>query len=239
MIVRATAVVPLDAATDRGDGPRADAWRYVSRHLQERLPIAIGLGGDPWVKARAVAYALAHEHVADVLVLHDADVLVAPEYLERAIDVVADGAPWAIPHALVRRFDERSSRAVYDGDYSRPATLTRWAYTGMAGGGIVVIGRDAYEAVPLDARFEGWGGEDQAWGFALETLLGAPLRLDGTLTHFWHPHATGLRNPQRPPRIESARLQRAYRAARGDATRMLALVESGSLHVPRGTSATS
>lgn len=217
-------VVPLDSDTRRGQGARAPAWRYVLRKLIEyRWPVATGVPpGDLWVKADAVDDALARTS-AEIVIVHDADVVVAPIALHAAMQAVEAGAPWAVPHRDVHRYDQASTHAMYDGERRTPALL-RWPYIGVAGGGIVVLHRDVYAECPLDPRFIGWGGEDQAWGWALETLFGEPWRGTVQLVHLWHPHAAP--GAQRPPRRESERLRRAYRAARGDADSMRRIVTS-------------
>lgn len=79
----------------------------------------------------------------------------------------------------------------------------------------------AYHAAGgVDRRFEGWGGEDLAFGWALETLVGPAHRLDGILVHLWHPHpAPDLRGS-----AESEELVARYAAARGVRRRMTAVI---------------
>jgi hypothetical protein len=224
------AVVPLDLRTLAGDGPRADAWDAVRTHLgRTGWEIVAGLSGEPWCKAAAVADALAAVPDADPLVVHDADVLVPADALGLAVAAVETGAAWAVPHRLVHRYGQRSTRLLYgpSPSHMQEPTLERWPYDGIVGGGVVVLRRETYDVCPLDSRFVGWGGEDESWGWALRTLYGEPVRGDATLVHLWHPHATGIpsqRVPGRPARLESAQLRLRYRSALGDPARMRALV---------------
>lgn len=223
----AAVVVPLDVATVMGKGERAWPWVCVRSHLRTQTPWPVieAVGPSPWVKADAVRRALPRAD-AEVLVIHDADVLVMPLMLRAAVHAVETGATWAVPHGAVHRYDAPSTRAFIEGRHDHVVTLARRPYRGLAGGGIVVLRRDVYEDCPLDPRFVGWGGEDEAWGWALETLHGAPRRFEVQLVHLWHPHATGHRNPQRPQRLESNVLHRAYRNARGRPELMRELVDS-------------
>jgi hypothetical protein len=52
---------------------------------------------------------------------------------------------------------------------------------------MMAITRDAYDRVPMDPRFVGWGQEDEAWGAALAAVLGNGWRGTTPLYHLWHP----------------------------------------------------
>ena len=171
-------VIPLDRATLdlTGDKYRQRAYAYVNRHVAAlHQPIVVGVSEGDWCKATAVGDALTRTD-ADVIVVHDADVVVPIGAVQAAIDVVKYGTvEWAIPHRLVHRLDDETTKVMLKtGLVPRERMLVRWPYVGMAGGGVVVLRRSVYDDCPLDPRFLGWGSEDQSWGFALETLHGAP-----------------------------------------------------------------
>lgn len=227
--MKVAVVIPTDAAMWVGGG---DPWRkraiaYVLRHLDPMLDQGIIIGecdGD-WCKADAVAEGVARTD-ADIIVVHDADVVVQLRAIERAVVAVNEEiAEWSIPHNLVHRLDEDSTNVVLKTGLIPTQTrqLVRWPYVGMVGGGITVMRRDTYLDCPLDARFKGWGSEDQSWGFALECLHGLPWRGDADLFHLWHPHAEP--GAQRSPLFASERLRRAYRAYHERPDRMRVLVD--------------
>lgn len=175
---------------------RAFAWVLVRWATVEAEVVTGGDHAGPWRKAAAVNDCLARAS-GDVLVISDADVW-CDSTLEATLRVMA-GAPWVVPHRSVRRLSSRATEAVLDGidpelavrmasgyGYDRPI------YDGIEGGGIVVLARETYEACPIDDRFAGWGGEDEAWGTALRTLYGPPVRLKAPLWHLWHPPAPRL-----------------------------------------------
>lgn len=166
----------------RYEAGREPALTFVRHRLAHRVVIGQTYG-DEWVKAEAIARGLALTN-ADVVVIHDADVVV-PD-LDVAIEAVIDGAPWAVPHGHVRRLDEASTAKVLAGG-PLCGRLTEGAYWGHEGGGVVVIRREVYEDCPMDARFVGWGREDDAWALALRTLYGQPWRGMEPLWHLWHP----------------------------------------------------
>lgn len=200
-----------------GDVHREAAWSKLrARHEEHGRTVIEGSCGDgPWCKADAVADALQHT-TDDLLVIHDADVW--SEGLDDAIAAIDGHTRWAIPHTLVYRLakdqhEETTERHLLD---ERP-------YRGFAGGGIVVIDRDALRFCPMDRRFVGWGHEDESWALALVSLYGHPWRGDANLFHWWH-------EPQ--PRIGRARgsgeshaLRNRYRQAAKDRRSMLAMIE--------------
>lgn len=224
-------VVPLDAATAAGEGERVEPWAFVHRHLAGmEWPVLVGVASGEWVKARAVDAAVADASL-DVVIVHDADVAIAPVALHAAVHAVEHGAAWAVPHGDVHRYDYRSTRALIANDHSVEPVLVRRPYRGMAGGGIVVMRRDVYDDCPLDARFVGWGAEDQCWGWALTVLHGEPWRSVVNLVHLWHPHPMGRPIPVQSEHPESDRLKRRYARARTNPEHMRALVDAGRLVV--------
>lgn len=193
------------------DPHREAAWSWVRHQYALHHPdweIVTGSCGDgPWIKADAVADALSHTD-ADTLLIADADVW--SDGLERAVDAL-DQFPWAIPHHTVQRLTEQATADVLaGGELAGP--FTQQPYKGWAGGGYMALRRETYERIPLDPRFQGWGGEDAAWHLALVRLTGRGWRGRALLWHLWHP-------PQpRMSRVigseESSELLDRYRKAR-------------------------
>lgn len=202
--------------------------RHHYAHAHDDWPQTTGACPDgPWRKAVAVADALTYSH-ADVVIVADADVLIDPDLLRRAEAEVTGGPTgfkWAVPHRTVRRLDAEATARVQAGTWpSEGMRLDQPVYAGHAGGGIVVIRRETYDACPLDPRFAGWGHEDDAWATALRCLHGRPWRASrAPLWHLWHPAA-----PRRTRQFgaeESYALYRRYAAAAGKPARMAELVE--------------
>ena len=204
---------------------REAAWGWVARQWHDtfpawRLTVAQAPEGE-WCKAEAVGPAVERSG-ADVIVVADADV-----WAPGVGAAVERCATWAVPHTAVRRLTREATAAVFAGEAPDDQPTEERPYTGVAGGGVVVLRRDVATAVPLDRRFRGWGGEDLAWGYALRTLAGNPWRSSGPLHHLWHP-------PQ--PRLDrivgsvgSESLRRRYLRSRRSRARMRALVEEGRI----------
>lgn len=214
----------------------SDEWRtralgYVTRWYAKHFPaVPVVVGGcaaAEWSKGEAVANALAGAAGAQVLVLADADSFLAdPDDLRRAVDLVRAGAPWVVPHARVYRLRDVETERLEANPDARPRLgwTVRPVYAGLAGGGITVVSREAFDTVGgIDRRFRGWGGEDLSFGYALDTLVGPAERLEGRLVHLWHPHpAPKLRGSE-----ASEHLVGAYTAAWGFPRMMRDVIATG------------
>lgn len=178
-----------------------------------------GAGG--WVKARPVRAAVARAPDG-VVVVADADVVL--DEPGGAIRVVAAWAAWAVPHGLVARLTPAATERCFGGGWpSVGYGLDEPLYQGVTGGGIVVARRDVLLDCPPDPRFEGWGGEDIAWGQALTCLYGQPWRGSGLLYHLWHPAQP--RQSRSKGSAASQALAARYRQARASRTAMRQLVD--------------
>jgi hypothetical protein len=203
----------------RGGCPwRERALEFVRSRYDWPVIIAPAPDGA-WCKAAAVTPAV-EASCADVLVIADADVFT--DGLDAAVEAVADGAPWAVPHHLVHRLDPAGTDAVLAGADWRGQPLAQRPYAGFEGGGIVVIRRDVALDVPMPT-FYGWSGEDEAWAYCLRTLAGPPWRGNADLVHCWHPPQERMSRRWGSP--ENRELAGRYRAARGDREAMRALLE--------------
>lgn len=211
---------------------RDRSWAWVRARLEQFHPdwqIVVGTCDGPWSKGAALADAAARAD-GDLIVMHDADLYVEVEQLERAVAAVAAGAPWAVPHMKVYRLAEKSSQKILDRE-PRPIDVprtrrevTRYHYTGVAGGGIAVLPRATWDRVPVDPRFVGWGGEDEAWGIALDALAGRHTRGRGHLIHLYHPQQETHRDLG-AVLPETDRLATRYKAAKGDPVAVAAILE--------------
>lgn len=195
---------------------RQRAWDWVRTAHEGNWPVTEAPGPAPWCKAAAVTPAVEASN-ADIIVIADADVWC--DDIPRHVAKVAQ-CGWVIPHRDVYRLteagtDEFVSHGKTDG-HDTP-------YLGIPGGGIVIIERALYLEVPLDPRFVGWGGEDQAWGYALRTLAGKPPRGRAPLIHLWHPPQD--RKNRRVGSDANERLRRRYQARRSNPKKMRQLIE--------------
>lgn len=189
---------------------------------------------EPWSKGAAVN-AAAERATGAVYVIADADLHVEfPYALLTSLGALRDGAPWVVPYDRVYRLSEGLTERVvsdapdspinFDAPDPRPLpdrVLERPSHRGPAGGGIVVVRAADFHAVGgVDPAFTVWGGEDEAFGRALDTLIGPHVRLGYPAWHLWHPT---LRPPNGRSSAENEALAGLYRDAVGDREAMAAL----------------
>lgn len=182
--------------------------------------------GVPWCKAVAVQAGVDRAS-GDVLVIHDADVFYADdEWVKDCLGRLFE-ASWSAPHSKVRRFKSQGSNVrVMAG--ANPWAEPIVGHSACIGGGVVMLPREVWESCPMDARFTGWGQEDESWAIALDTLHGPISRGERELFHLWHPPQKRIN--RRWGSAESKALWRRYDAASGDRAAMTELIEEGRCH---------
>ena len=219
-----TVVVPFTP----GDQYRDAAWAWLKAHWSTHHPgwrIVEANHAGEWSKGAALADAVA-KVTSDVVIVADADCLIAPAEIRAAVARASLGAPWVVPHTNVLRLDEWETHdllATGQVPHIQRRHRRRRYYGGIAGGGMVVLPRRAWDTVPMDPRFVGWGYEDVCWGAALDTLVGPHVRLDAELVHLWHPPQA----EHSKPRPESETLYQQYLAANNLPRRMRAVIDGG------------
>lgn len=225
----------------RPDGAERDRnWRYIQAAYTAFHPdweIVVGRSPDgPFNRSAGILDAASRAN-GTVFVVADADVWVD------CTDAVAECETWALPHCMLHRLSEASTRKVLAGADWRGLELStdnhqdRRPYRVKPCGACVVITRDVLYDVPPDIRFAGWGGEDQAWSFALHLLVGRPWYGFGDLVHLYHPPQERLN--RKVGTHEGQRLLNRYRSARVDPDRMRALIAEGVALWPSQTGSTS
>lgn len=133
----------------------------------------------------------------DYAVIADADTWVPPTQLREAIaTATATGRLVAAFNAVVElshtsTTDILAGTTSLAGPFTADRIRTRDLETQSS---MLVIGRDLWDRVGgLDEKFEGWGGEDNAFWRACALHAGEPKRITGNAYHLWHPSAPGKR----------------------------------------------
>lgn len=234
---------------DTGRGrERHDHVVWILARLRENFPdwsiIVSSDGrnvGEPWSAATARVRGV-RRTAGEVIVLMDADTWVRPPSLVQAVEYVASGEhPWVMTHQQILRLSlpqtqlyKATGRVDPFEEWNAPRVLRLMEtapYRQFPGGVPTVISRALFEECPPDVRFDGWGCEDNAWGWALETLHEQCWRLEGNALHFWHEpdpwRVIRTQNPHyRSHEFEShSELGRRYMEANGNPEAMRTIVQ--------------
>lgn len=197
---------------------RAYAWikaRFEAHHPSWQVVWA-DCSGDTWNKAEAVNRAALLAE-GEILVISDADLFVTRKQLDAAVALVRSGrAPWAMPFNRVCRLTLGGTTRMYalppDDASPIPGGAIEETQTYCVGGGMPVVSREGFDYVNgMDERFNGWGGEDRAFGWALDKLVGEHVVLDAPSYHLWHTIAD--KSTYASPRTDNSILAKRYRLA--------------------------
>lgn len=210
---------------------REASWKYIQQWFHHNAPdswqiIEASHDSVPFNKAQAVRDGF-KKSFGKVIVVHDSDSI--SDSLFEAVDLVKNRYQWAVPHTMVHRLTPEATIKVLEGT-DPTAVLDQThekPYKGVIGGGIVVLRRELFEKCPPDNRFVGWGGEDEAWGYALQLVSNQPpARGKGRLIHLWHPPQE--RMTRMYGSLQSKQLIERYRTAARRRSAMLQLISEHS-----------
>ncbi|SDJ53172.1 galactosyltransferase-related protein [Salimicrobium halophilum] len=202
-------------------GPRDRLFEWVLAFYKNMMPdaeLCIGEGlcqGDLFSRSKAINHA-ANQATRDVFVIADTDIFYDPAIIQEASALLEERA-WVIPYYKIHKLKETSTTKILEEQPAWPistdmtdAHIVKQARVG----GLNVIPRKNFEAVSgFDERFCGWGGEDDAFGIAVNTLCGKYKRTGGEIFHLHHPTRKRKGNPDY---YANRNLTEAYRANKGN-----------------------
>lgn len=128
--------------------------QFAQKHPDWTLCVGTDASDGGWHKGAAVTDALASAS-GEIIVQADADVWC--DDLAPAVAAVKNGAPWAIPHTLVKRLSSEATTALLTGQPWGHFPLAQQPYQGIPGGGMLIAPREVIRSIPIDPRFTGWG----------------------------------------------------------------------------------
>ncbi|MGP3560338.1 glycosyltransferase [Geobacillus sp. BK01] len=206
------------------NGIRDVNFNWIKTFYETMVPeaeICVGVSTDePFNRARAINLA-AKQATRDIFVIVDGDIFCDPEVMKEAIRHLQD-APWVIPFRKIVRISEENSKHLVSAPPMWPVEVADFDIIHTSPftyvGGFNVIPREHFLAVGgFDERFSGWGGEDDAFSSAVNTLCGHYKRLEHTIYHLWHP-VVGYEN--NPNGERNLLLREQYYAAVGNKEKM-------------------
>lgn len=209
----------------RADPWRDALWAYARPWWAEHGPVVEGwhtADEGPFNRSAAMNRAAADAGPWRVAVLIDADVVPAHhDQVDQAVGWVRHTGEPVLAYDRRVHLNRATTRSVLagralDADTGRGARVLESSCSSA-----VVVRRDLWDRVGgMDERFVGWGWEDVAFRYALETMAGAPLRrVLGYLWHLWHPRGATARGSHPQTRANRYRHD-LYLEALGDRARM-------------------
>lgn len=176
----------------RSDGGWRDRlWEFCSAYWRREFPDWQLVEGhhDEGPFNRSAAINRGADGEWDVLVILDGDVVCDPDRVRLAAESAHATGKLTLPYNKRHLLSRPGTRRIVDGRHTGAwdrfinATEGRRHYSS-----IVCVPRALWDLVGgFDERFEGWGGEDDAFHSACKVLGGGFERLKGPVWHLWHP----------------------------------------------------
>lgn len=176
-----------------GQSDRDSNWAWIKRRFEVLHPeweICVGTSEQPFNRGRAINDA-ARQATGDLFYVSDADCFVYPEQAVEAVRMaqepgaVVAAARWV---ALEKVFTWGVRTGQLDIRFEKEPPA--WCDVVGTVSGCVAISRESFEAVNgFPNEFLGWGSEDNAFWYKLETLVAQGRRIPGDMFHLWHPSA--------------------------------------------------
>jgi len=162
------------------------------RYIHTPLPYA----DMPYVRAWAFNIG-AHVARAEVLVLHDNDMLVPVDYAKEVFERFRDGYQVMNLKRFIFYLSEAHSAALFSGKESLAQRPPQVVVQNLEAGGSVAITRKAYDQIGgMDESFIGWGSEDNEFWERAQTLKIWPFGYL-PIVHLWHAPQSGKFNTDR------------------------------------------
>lgn len=220
--MRLAVCIPWRSTPDRVR-PFGHVCSWYAEHLPGVPVVPADAGGERFSRAgsRNEAVRRAQASGADTVVLADADTIPDPMALRSAIAASGDGA---LHFALDRMayLDEETTEAVYRGETVEVDAI------GHDSSVYVITVESYWAAGGQDERFTGYGGEDNAFTAACETLVGAVWH-PGLALSLWHDGSCRDVGSSRWW-ADTVPLHRRYQTARGNRAAMQALTSERGRH---------
>lgn len=177
------------------NGPRDNNFNWIKKFYEVTMPeaeLSIGLTSGGIFNISQAFNNAAKNATREILVFVAGDVVYDPAIIEEAVKLL-DNYLWIIPFRGVVNLSLDNTNRLLATEPSWPLNTSIDDYYidnlyERFGGKMMVMRRETFIAAGgYDERFVGWGGEDDAIIYALETLCGPYKKLENKVIHFWHP----------------------------------------------------
>lgn len=218
----------------RSDGGHRDRiFEWTQTFYKEQFPkaeICVGRNDHNLFSRSAAINDAAAKATKDVFLIVDADLLFDPSLVKASLQLLSD-FHWVVPYYSIRYATQESTERLLSTSPVWPLQIQvqseeiDWSVEGITGG-IGIIPRKSFRKVRgFDTRFLGWGGEDDAFALAANTLCGKYTRLNSNIYHLWHPTEKSQGNPHYGKNLE---LLDEYKACDGNKKAMKKLIKGRS-----------
>ncbi|MCP1490237.1 galactosyltransferase-related protein [Peribacillus frigoritolerans] len=212
------------------NGVRDINFKWIKEFYNTVIPeaeICIGFStGKLFNRSQAINLS-AKQATRDIFVIADGDIFYDPAIITDSIKHLKKET-WIIPFRKIKRISKNNTKKLMKTDPTWPlkceVTDFETIHTSKSNylGGLNIITRDKFMTVNgFDERFVGWGGEDDAFSCAVNTICGNYKRLDHTLYHLWHPKVGYKRNPNA---ANNLKLRELYYQARRNKEKMKKII---------------
>lgn len=173
------------------NGHRDRLWAFLRTHYWAGFDITLGHHHDgPFNRAKAVNQAARGDW--DVAVIADADTWVPYDQLAEAIHTAKTSGKLTAAFTTVAELTRGTTETILSSQsLATPTSVLRIRRKDIdTQSSMLVIRRDLWDSIGgMDERFQGWGGEDNAFWKAATLHAGQPERIHGHAYHLWHPPA--------------------------------------------------
>lgn len=200
---------------------RGRAFEWLQARYEALLPDAeLVLGTSdvsPFSRSAARNDAFSRSS-GDVLLVADADIVFHPAQVRAGLALIDAGAPWTICYRAARGYFVLTAEATMrilalppDAEIPEPTSPDDWTWADLSWAGLLLVPRAAWETVGgYDARFTGFGYEDNAFRFALDNRVGAHARVETEYVLHLHHERTHEDNFGQPYIEHNRELCRQY-----------------------------
>ncbi|WP_061810759.1 galactosyltransferase-related protein [Rossellomorea vietnamensis] len=185
------------------DPYRKKALSIVMNYYKTFFPnneiIVASDGNSPYSKSAAINKAV-KKAKTELIAIIDADILCPKETILSGLKLL-ELYPLILPYNKVIDLSQNLSQVLYNKSHFslNPSILhgkNRHSKKAIPVGGINLIKKTCFLKIKgFDERFIGWGGEDDAFVAASDTICGTHKRLTGAIYHLWHPSKKAEGNP--------------------------------------------
>jgi Glycosyltransferase like family 2 len=199
MMIHFSIIIPFHSK----DPYRKKALSVVMNYYKTLFPntdiIIASDGNDPYSKSAAINKAVKKANTEFTAIV-DADILCPKNAILSGLKLL-EYFPLILPFNNVCDLSRLLSEKLYEKpNFSLNTSMlhgkNRHNKKSVPVGGINLINKTCFMKIKgFDERFIGWGGEDDSFVAACDTICGPHKRLIGDVYHLWHPSIKAKGNP--------------------------------------------